>query len=85
MVPGGIGYGYMLYTIPSIPIIDRVLDWLLFIELIPVWLQMAYMTAIKDYRRILLVFATGVAAALLLGTVLVVSGFRRRRRCCWPW
>ncbi len=74
MVPGGIGYGYMLYTIPSIPIIDRVLDWILFIELIPVWLQMAYMTAIKDYRRILLVFAIGVGVALLLGTVLIVSG-----------
>ena len=75
MVPGGVAYAFLLSKAPEIPWIDRALDWLMFMELIPVWLQMAYITATKDYRRILMVFAAGMAAALSLGAVLLAAGF----------
>lgn len=74
MVVGGILYGFVLAQAPSIPLLDRVLNWVLFMELIPVWLQMSYITAAKDYRRILLVFLLGVGAALALGAVLCLCG-----------
>jgi len=74
MVPGGIAYGILLLLSPEIPAVDRALNWVLFMELIPVWLQMAYITAVKDYRRILRVFAAGVLAALVLGAALILSG-----------
>jgi len=74
MVPGGLAYALLLISAPEIPAIDRVLDWVLFMELIPIWLQMAYITAAKDYRRILQVFAAGVVVALVLGAALIFSG-----------
>lgn len=74
MLPGGAAYAFLLAKASEIPWIDRVLNWLMFMELIPVWLQMAYITATKDYRRILLVFAAGVMAALGLGAALIASG-----------
>ena len=75
MIPGGAAYAYLLSKTPEVPWIDRALDWLMFMELIPVWLQMAYITATKDYRRILMVFAAGISAALSLGAVLLAAGF----------
>lgn len=74
MVPGGLLYGLLLSRAPQVALLDRALNWLLFMELIPVWLQMAYITAAKDYRRILFVFAAGVGCALLLGGALLLSG-----------
>lgn len=74
MVPGGAAYAFLLSKAPEIPLIDRAIDWLMFMELIPVWLQMAYITATKDYRRIILVFAAGVATALGLGAALIAAG-----------
>lgn len=61
MVPGGAAYAFLLSKTPEVPWIDRALDWLMFMELIPVWLQMAYITATKDYRP--------------LGAVLLAAGF----------
>lgn len=71
MIPGGILYALLLSTAPAISLLVRGLNWLLFMLLIPVWLQMAYITAAKDYKRILRTFALGVGTALLLGLVLI--------------
>ncbi len=72
MVPGGIVYALFLMRAPEIPAVVRVLDWVLFMEATLVWLQMAYVTAAKDYKRILWVFFTGVAVALALGFVFLL-------------
>ncbi len=74
LIPGGALYGWFLAQAPEIAALDRALNWLLFMLLIPVWLQMSYITAAKDYKRILYVFGFGVAAALLLGWGLIAAG-----------
>lgn len=74
MLVGGPVYGWFLAQAGEIPLLDRALNWLLFMELIPTWLQMAYITAAKDYRRILRVFAGGVICALALGAALLLAG-----------
>ncbi|MEG0766674.1 MAG: exopolysaccharide Pel transporter PelG, partial [Clostridia bacterium] len=74
MVPGGIAYAILLSQSHDISLINRALDWFLLMEMILVWLQMAYITAVKDYRRILLGFLFGVCAALIFGFVLLQAG-----------
>ena len=74
MLPGGIAYGVFLWFAPDLPALDRILSCGLFIEMIMVWLQMAYITAAKDYRRILVGFAVGVAAVFGLAVLLLVLG-----------
>lgn len=78
MVPGGIAFGILLSFASEISVLDRALDWILCMELIPIWLQMAYITAVKDYRRILLVFAGGVVIAFMLGAGLISLGLSAR-------
>lgn len=76
IIPSGILYGIFLWFAPEIPLLDRVLNWGLCITLIMVWLQMAYITAAKDYKRILAGFAGGVLTVFLLGIVLLNVGVR---------
>ena len=76
MVPGGVLYALFLAQAPEIALVDRALNWLLFMLLIPVWLQMSYITAAKDYKRILYVFALGIGAALGLGCCFIALGLR---------
>lgn len=71
MVPGGLAYGLFLSYAHSVPVLIRFLNWALFMVLIVVWLQMAYITAAKDYRRILRVFFLGVVTALAIGWLLL--------------
>ena len=71
MVPGGLMYGLFLSYAQAVPFLDRFINWVLFTELIVIWLQMAYITAAKDYRRILRVFFLGVVTALGLGWLLL--------------
>jgi uncharacterized membrane protein len=74
MVPGGVVYALLLSTAPTVSIGARILNWALFMELIPVWLEMSYITAAKDYRRILEVFALGIGLALALAFVQMSMG-----------
>ncbi len=74
MAPGGAAYALLLSKAPDIPVVVRALNGLMFMELIPIWLQMAYITAVKDYRRILAVFSAGIAVALVLGASLISAG-----------
>ena len=74
MVPGGILYGFMVASARELTLIQKALNWLLFMELIPVWLLMSYITAAKDYRAILLTFLAGVLLALAGGPLLRLLG-----------
>lgn len=74
MVLGGILYGVFL-IFSGATVIQGVLCFVLFQELILVWNAMSYLTAIKDYRGIFLSFFTCVAVAFVLGGVLLWFGF----------
>lgn len=73
MIPGGIIYGLMVST-ADLTIFQKGLNWLLFMELIPVWLLMSYITAARDYRAILTAFLAGVMVALAGGPLLHLLG-----------
>ena len=74
MIPGGILYALMLSTVAELTLLQKLLNWLLFEELLPVWLMMSYITAAKDYRAILVSFLTGVLFALFGGPLLHYFG-----------
>ena len=74
MIPGGILYGFLIATARELTLLQKVLNWTLFTELIPIWLLMSYITAAKDYKAILLAFLAGVAAALAGGPLLHLAG-----------
>lgn len=70
---GGIPYG-MFLLFAGIPFVYQVLCLTLFGELVIVWTQMNYLTAIKDYKGILLTFAGALAAAWIVGGLLLACG-----------
>lgn len=70
LVIGALGYGIFLFF-SGVILIYRVLSFVLFMTLIVVWTQINYLTAIKDYRNIMLAFAVGLASAFILGIVLM--------------
>lgn len=74
LIPGGLIYGIFLHFAPEIPVTDRLFNWGLFIEMTFVWLEMAYITAAKDYQRILLGFLAGVLTVFIVGGILLLSG-----------
>ncbi len=74
MVPGGAVYALLIMTAVELSPLQKLLNWILFMELIPVWLLMSYITAAKDYKAILLTFLAGVVLALLSGPVLIALG-----------
>ena len=71
LVVGGIVYGLFLYF-SGIEPIHQLLCLLLFCELIVVWMQINYITAVKDYRKIIALFFIGIAIALLCGALFVL-------------
>lgn len=66
---GGLLYGIFL-CFAGIPVLYIFLDFILFCELIVVWMAMNYLTAIKNYRGILLSFAAAALASFLTGALL---------------
>lgn len=46
----------------------------LFLELVGVWIEMSYLTAVKDYRGILGTYAVSIAASLLVALALCRAG-----------
>lgn len=70
LVGGGILYGIFLFF-AGIPFHQQFLCLALFGELILVWTQINYLTAIKDYKGILLAFSISLAAAWLVGLLLL--------------
>lgn len=67
---GGLLYGLFL-TVAGIPVLYQMLNFALFSELIVVWMEMNYLTAVKDYKGIITAFAVAVLAAFLSGWVFI--------------
>ncbi len=70
LIIGSIGYGIFL-AFTNAPLAYKVLCYILFCVLIVVWLQVSYITALKNYRRILLWFIIGVIVSILSGFLLI--------------
>ena len=71
--------GSLLYIIflvfSGATLIQGILCYILFAELIIVWNAMSFLTAIKDYKGIFLSFLTSVAVSLLLGMLFLLLGY----------
>lgn len=73
MAVGSVLYGIFLFF-SGATLIQGVLCYILFTELIVVWNAMSFLTAIKDYKGIFLSFAVSVLATVLLGMFLLWLG-----------
>lgn len=73
LVLGGISYGIFLIN-AGIPLIYQVVCLILFSELIVVWTEMNYLTAIKDYQGIMYTFVIALLFAWLIGYGFVSLG-----------
>jgi len=73
-LPGGALYALLLYGAPEVPLLDRILNLCLFLVLPLVWLEMSYITAVKEYPRVLQGFAIGVFVAIALTWLLLSLG-----------
>lgn len=69
MTVGGLLYGLFLFM-TDIPVVYGLLNYILFEELIIVWTEMNYLTAIKDYKGILLAFLVSLVMGLAAGYIL---------------
>jgi len=74
LVVGGICWGIFLY-LSKLPLLYSVLSFILFCEGIMVWIQVNYITAIKDYSKILVGFLIGILAGLFFGYLLILIHF----------
>ncbi|MEG2857118.1 MAG: exopolysaccharide Pel transporter PelG, partial [Clostridia bacterium] len=70
LVIGAVGYGIFLHF-AGIPLSYQIMSFMLFMTLIVVWTEINYLTAIKDYKNIMLAFATAVVASFLLGIIFI--------------
>lgn len=68
---GGVLYGIFLLFAP-VSLFCRVLCLALFCESVFVWTEIAYLTAVKNYRQILTAFAASLAIAMGTGAVLTL-------------
>ncbi len=73
MTVGSVLYGIFL-VFSGATLIQGVLCFVLFNELIIVWNAMSFLTAIKDYKGIFMSFLTSVAVSILLGALLLWLG-----------
>ena len=48
------------------------MGFILFCELIAVWTLISFISAVKDYIRIIVIFTAGVASAIIMGLILVL-------------
>lgn len=71
MAAGGVLYGVFLF-LADIPPVYAVLNYILFEELIIVWTQMNYLTAIKDYKGIMAAFLASLLIGLTAGCILTL-------------
>ena len=73
LIAGGILYGIFL-IFSGVGLIDKFLCFELFGELIVTWNAMSYLTAIKDYRGIMLSFSCCDRCYFSFGSFIAVSG-----------
>ncbi len=73
LVTGGTGYGIFLVC-SGVPVIYQLICLILFGELVVVWTEINYLTAIKDYRGILFTFAVSLVLSWAIGLLLLSLG-----------
>lgn len=71
LVSGGIGYGIFLHF-SGIGETWRILSLILFLTLIITWTEINYLTAIKDYKSIFIVFILAILLIFLTGYLLII-------------
>ena len=72
-VLGGLPYGiFLLFSGVAMPY--QLCCLVLFMELVVVWMQISYLTAVKDFKGIMLTFLAAVGGALATGWILVALG-----------
>jgi len=71
LILGGMGYGTFLHF-SGISLTYQVLSMMLFLTLIITWTEMNYLTAIKDYKSIFLVFIISIMLTFAVGYLLIV-------------
>ena len=70
LVIGGLIYGvFLLFS--GVDFLHKILCFVLFCELVVVWAQINYITVLKDYRSIMLIFLTGILIALACGFLFI--------------
>ena len=72
-VPFGALYAWLLSTAGDVAVADRALNWFIFMEMLLVWLQMAYITALKRYKQVLGYYFIGVVLVLLVSLLCVLG------------
>jgi uncharacterized membrane protein len=71
---GGLLFGVFL-AFAGIPLMYQVLSLLFFLVLVTVWTQISYLTAIKDYRGVMLAFVHSLGVSFLLAfSLLLLTG-----------
>ena len=73
LIAGGILYGIFL-IFSGVGLVDKLLCFGLFGELIVTWNAMSYLTAIKDYKGILLSFSAALVVSFVVGFLLLIVG-----------
>ncbi len=74
LVVGGLGYGIFLHF-SGVPLSYQLACLWFSLILIVVWMEMVYLTALKDYKGIVLAFAISLMTGFLLALILVVIGW----------
>ncbi len=74
LVLGGVLYGIFLLFSGVRPIYQLLCLWFALI-LIVVWTEMIYLTALKDYKAIVIAFAISLMVGFLLALILVILGW----------
>ena len=69
---GVVTYGVFL-LISGIPLLEIILNLVLFSELCLIWNAVNYLTAVKDYRSILKTFAIAIGITIGVGLVALAS------------
>lgn len=72
LAAGELMYGIFL-ACAGIPAVYAVLCFLLFGELVLVWTQMSYLTAVKDYQGIIKIFACSLVLGCIVGAGLILG------------
>lgn len=63
--------GIIFYLIADLPILFELLSYIIFEELIALFILMVYISAVKDYKRITRAFVIGLVIGLLTGFVCI--------------
>lgn len=74
LVVGAAVYGVFLWF-SGVPFLDQVLCLWFALILIVVWMEMVYLTALKDFRGIVVAFAASLLIGFLLALILMAGGW----------